>query len=145
MIGLKLYRRGRAYDFDPRYLQDTDCVICAGRWTAMYYPSTGEWFDIYNRAAPGAEAFGRPGLGVKEIGLREYLAVAGGPGLRRAINCLFGRRLFKFEEPKVLEDKPEREYTDTDEFFLEGPGGGLGDLRPPVIFGGIVTGDTEDG
>ena len=145
MAFIRFYKRTKAIEYKSRHLQDGDCIICAGAWTAMYYPATGEWFDIYNKAAPGSEAFEAVGLKVENISFKEYLSYTGRPGFKRAINCFLKRLIFNVADQKPLEEYEEKEYTDTDDFFLEGPGGGLGDLRPPVIFGGIVTGETEDG
>ena len=142
---ISFYKRVKATDYESRYLQDGDCIICAGAWTAMHYPATGEWFDIFNRAAPGPEAFQAIGLKVYKITFKEYLSYTGSDGFKRAINCVFKRMFFNVLDKKPLEEYEDKEYTDTDEFFLEGPGGGIiDDLRPPVVFGGITTGD-EDG
>lgn len=145
MIGCKFYKRTLTPSFGPTgYLQDGVCLICSGRWTVLYYPTCGEWFDIYNKAPTGPEAFLGPGLKVESISFRKYVSITGAVGFKRAVNCFFGRHMFSVKETNIIVPaKEEPEYDNTDDFFDDAPEG-FRDLKPPVIFGGIITGD-EDG
>lgn len=140
MIGVKFYVRAPRHPIKGSpFVQNLPSVICIGRWISIYYPAIDEWFDIIG-VKPEMKALEMGFMEIKQVSLRTYLKMTGKPGAKRAVNSLLGRHLFNMTPQGEIEEGADREYTNTDDFFAEGPGG-LGDLKPPVIFGGIVTGD----
>lgn len=140
MIGIKFFFRTPKLKFPPNpFLQSQPSILALGRWVSIYYPLIDEWFDIIG-PPPDEAALVKEHMDMKQISFRMYRKMTGGTGVKRAINCFMGRRLFSVYGEKTLEEKVDKEYTNTDDFFSEGPGGHE-DLMPPVIFSGLVKGD----
>lgn len=142
MAGVKFLKRVAEPGVPRMWTQDFDCYICVGKWTAIHYDKPKEWYDIRD-TADYKEAFSRLNMLVKTVSMCEFLKNTGWDGFKRMINCLVGRFVFKDKENKVkvVEDIRDKEYTNTDDFFADGPGEDLSGLMPPVIFGGVVKGD----
>jgi len=144
MAGVKFLKRVSEPGVPRVWTQDFDCYICVGKWTAIHYESPEEWYDIRD-TADYKQAFGRLNMLVKSVSAREFLKNTGWEGFKKAVNCFFGRAIFKFEDnqKKVVEDTEDKEYTNTDDFFADGPGEDLSGLMPPAIFDGAVKGDKD--
>ena len=162
MIGVKFYLRQRKDDnkfvlqsygdlvkmdkevdltgLKDEFVQNQPSVICLGRWVSIYYPAIDEWFDIVG-PPPTTEALTMGYMRVDPMPLQQYLKVTGKEGFKRALNCLWGRYIFKRYKPPV-EEKEDRTYSNTDDFFSEGPGGHE-DLIPPIVIGGMITGEQD--
>ena len=105
-------------------LQDRECIIAAGRYILFHYPRTGEFSQIDEKINTYP--------GVVEMTMNEYIGRMGFfKGWWLTIKNFLG---ISHCRPPSYE--PE-ERAETYEDFFDGTNTYEGDIRPPVIVGGI--------